>query len=90
MISDKGVHSHIQHTKNIIETIQKQNIHQEIILHLILDGRDASPQSACSYIENIKKNISFTNISIGSIHGRFYAMDRDNNQERTDLSGSLL
>jgi 2,3-bisphosphoglycerate-independent phosphoglycerate mutase len=90
MVSDKGIHSHIQHIKNIILTVQKINPEAQIILHYILDGRDSLPQSAYSYILNVEQSINLKNIQIGSVHGRFYAMDRDNNQERTEESGQIF
>jgi 2,3-bisphosphoglycerate-independent phosphoglycerate mutase len=90
MISDAGVHSHIDHMKNIILSIQDYDINIPIILHLILDGRDSPPQSAQIYIKEIKNIIKKGSIKIGSVHGRFYAMDRDKNQERTKMSGAVF
>ena len=90
MISDEGIHSHIQHMKNILETIQLLNNDAEVVLHYILDGRDALPRSALSYILHIEQSINPLKVSVGSVHGRFYAMDRDNNQNRTEKSGTLF
>lgn len=80
MISDGGVHSHIDHIIALANIIKKSNI--RLKLHAITDGRDTAPQSAISYI----KKLLSCDINISSISGRFYAMDRDNRWDRTQLS----
>lgn len=91
MISDKGIHSHINHMKNMIKAVQTIAPQTHIILHLILDGRDSPPQSALKYIQEIQTLISSNKTTkIGSVHGRFYAMDRDNNKKRTEKSGVIF
>ncbi len=81
LMSDGGVHSHIDHLIGIAE-IAAQN-GKEVFLHLITDGRDVSPTSAQSYIEQIKKHLK-PNIHIATLGGRFYTMDRDNRWERVE------
>ena len=81
LMSDGGVHSHIDHLIGIAE-IAAQN-GKEVYLHLITDGRDVSPTSAQSYIEQIKKHLK-PNIHIATLGGRFYTMDRDNRWERVE------
>jgi 2,3-bisphosphoglycerate-independent phosphoglycerate mutase len=78
LLSDGGVHSHIDHIINLAQNISKN---KKVFLHLITDGRDVAPKSAISFIEKIEKILN-ENIKIASIGGRFYTMDRDNRWER--------
>ena len=88
LLSDGGVHSHINHLKALFRMCADHNI--EPILHVITDGRDTSPRSAKKYIKEIQETISETGGKIGTITGRFYAMDRDNRWERTHLAWDAM
>ena len=79
LMSDGGVHSHIDHFMGIADIAAKNG--KTVFLHLITDGRDVSPTSAQKYLQEVKKHLS-ENVTIASIAGRFYAMDRDNRWER--------
>jgi 2,3-bisphosphoglycerate-independent phosphoglycerate mutase len=79
LMSDGGVHSHIDHFIGIAKIASKKG--KKVFLHLITDGRDVSPTSAMKYIKQIE-DILDENISIATIGGRFYTMDRDNRWER--------
>ena len=79
LMSDGGVHSHIDHFMGIADIAAKNG--KKVFLHLITDGRDVSPTSANSYIEKVKEHLN-ENVTIATISGRFYAMDRDNRWER--------
>ena len=82
LISDGGVHSHINHLMALIELCKEQGI-KNLYLHLFTDGRDVLPKSAYEYIKKVEDKM--TNLGIGSIAtigGRYYGMDRDNNYER--------
>ncbi len=79
LMSDGGVHSHIDHFMGIADIAAKNG--KKVFLHLITDGRDVSPTSANKYIEKVKEHLN-DNITIATISGRFYAMDRDNRWER--------
>lgn len=81
LMSDGGVHSHIEHFIGLAEIAAKNG--QEVFLHLITDGRDVSPTSAQKYLKQIKPHLS-EKIKIASISGRFYSMDRDNRWERVE------
>ncbi|MBA3025824.1 MAG: 2,3-bisphosphoglycerate-independent phosphoglycerate mutase [Sulfurimonas sp.] len=81
LMSDGGVHSHIEHFIGLAEIAAKNG--QEVFLHLITDGRDVSPTSAQKYLKQIKPSLS-EQIKIASISGRFYSMDRDNRWERVE------
>ena len=75
LMSDGGVHSHIDHIIGLAKIAQKNG--KKVFLHLITDGRDVSPTSAQKYINQIEEILS-DNIQIATISGRFYTMDRDN------------
>ena len=79
LLSDGGVHSHIDHIIGLAKLSEKRG--KEVLLHLITDGRDVPPSSAQTYLEQIE-NICTDKIKIATIGGRFYTMDRDNRWER--------
>ena len=75
LCSQGGVHSSLNHIKYIYNQLEKQG--KSVVLHIITDGRDVSPQDFISTINE------FNGMNIGTISGRFFAMDRDNKVERT-------
>ncbi|QOP41800.1 2,3-bisphosphoglycerate-independent phosphoglycerate mutase [Sulfurimonas marina] len=79
LMSDGGVHSHIDHFMGIADIAAKAG--KKVFLHLITDGRDVSPTSANKYLKIVNEHLN-DNISIATISGRFYSMDRDNRWER--------
>ena len=79
LMSDGGVHSHIDHFMGIADIAAKNG--KTVFLHLITDGRDVSPTSANKYIQKVQHHLN-ENVHIATISGRFYAMDRDNRWER--------
>jgi len=82
LLSDGGVHSHIDHIKALISLAKKNDV-KNLFLHAFLDGRDVPPRSALTYIEEIKKFMDVEGFGeIATISGRYYAMDRDNRWER--------
>ncbi len=81
LLSDGGVHSHIEHLIGLAKLAQKRD--KKVFLHLITDGRDVAPDSARIYIEQIEA-ICSEHIQIATIGGRFYTMDRDNRWERVE------
>ncbi|MBN2825688.1 MAG: 2,3-bisphosphoglycerate-independent phosphoglycerate mutase [Campylobacterales bacterium] len=81
LLSDGGVHSHIEHIMGLARIAKAQN--KKVFLHLITDGRDVSPTSAPAYIEQIQA-ICDEDIVIATVAGRFYTMDRDNRWERVE------
>jgi 2,3-bisphosphoglycerate-independent phosphoglycerate mutase len=91
MISDAGVHSDIKHIQALVEIINQVQPELKIQLHAISDGRDVAEKSVTEYLkylENIQKQ--FPQLIIGSLIGRFYAMDRDKNLERTEEAFNLI
>ncbi len=94
MISDQGIHADIHHLFALLEWGVENKI-PEIFIHAITDGRDVPEKSAQKFIDQIEEKISqlqnpITKISIATIIGRFYAMDRDNNWDRTQQAYDLV
>jgi len=81
LMSDGGVHSHIEHTIGLAKIAREAG--KEVFLHLITDGRDVSPTSAPVYLAQIEAILD-EHTHIASLGGRFYAMDRDNRWERVE------
>jgi 2,3-bisphosphoglycerate-independent phosphoglycerate mutase len=81
LVSDGGVHSHMDHMIHLISELKGK----KIWLHIITDGRDTPPRSAEKYIQKITP-LLHENCQIGTISGRYYAMDRDNRSDRTELA----
>ena len=83
LLSDGGVHSHIDHIFALIEMAKRNNV-KNLFMHPFLDGRDTPPKSALKYISDLNAKLKELDIGkIASIMGRYYGMDRDNRWERT-------
>ena len=80
LVSDGGVHSHINHLVALIGLCEKNNV--EPAIHMITDGRDTAPKSAMHYIEILLPHLEKAKGHIASVSGRYYAMDRDKRWER--------
>jgi len=90
MISDAGVHSHINHLFALLKEAKNYNL-ENVFIHGFLDGRDVHERSGEKYIKEIQKKIKTLKTGkISSLIGRFYAMDRDQNWERTKKAYELL
>ena len=82
LVSDGGVHSHINHLFSLLDMCKKENI-ENVYIHVITDGRDTLPNISLNYIRMLEEKINSIGIGkIASISGRFYAMDRDNRWDR--------
>ncbi len=82
LVSNGGVHSHIDHLKLLIKNLSKHT-EKSIVLHLITDGRDTEPMGAKNQLEEFLEFLKdFPNVKIADICGRFYAMDRDKRWDR--------
>ncbi len=89
LLSDGGVHSHINHLYAILE-IAKQNNLKKVIIHPFLDGRDTLYNSGKKYITQLEEFIKNTTFKIGSISGRIYAMDREKRFDRLAKAYNVL
>ncbi|CAH2214419.1 2,3-bisphosphoglycerate-independent phosphoglycerate mutase [Tepidibacter aestuarii] len=85
LLSDGGVHSHIDHLKGLLEFAKKEGL-EKVYVHAILDGRDTDPKSAVKYIDEIESYMKEIEIGkIATVSGRYYSMDRDKRWERIEL-----
>jgi 2,3-bisphosphoglycerate-independent phosphoglycerate mutase len=83
LVSDGGVHSHMDHLKALIDLADKNEINS-VHVHAFLDGRDVPPQSAIPYLNELDDYLKDKNVGeIATVSGRYYAMDRDNRWDRT-------
>ncbi|HTG71151.1 MAG TPA: 2,3-bisphosphoglycerate-independent phosphoglycerate mutase [Candidatus Udaeobacter sp.] len=86
LLSDGGVHSHIEHLFALLDLAKKEEL-EEVYIHAFLDGRDVSPDSAKGYLERLQAKIEEVGVGrIATVQGRYYAMDRDKRWERTEKS----
>ncbi|MGB5199013.1 MAG: 2,3-bisphosphoglycerate-independent phosphoglycerate mutase [Sedimenticolaceae bacterium] len=88
LVSDGGVHSHLDHLSALIRLCRERGARP--LLHMITDGRDTPPQSALSYLREVEAQLHESGGAIASITGRYYAMDRDNRWDRTELAWRAL
>jgi 2,3-bisphosphoglycerate-independent phosphoglycerate mutase len=90
LLSDANVHSNDHHLYAMLTTLHQQG-YTNLVIHPFLDGRDTPPRSAQRYLQRLQSVIDTLGVGIiGSIHGRFYAMDRDHNWDRTEQSYKTL
>lgn len=89
LISSGGVHSSLEHLLNLIKMLEKQN-DVNVILHAFSDGRDVDKKSFLSDLNNLNPLLEKARIKLGSIGGRYYAMDRDNNWDRVEKEYNTL
>lgn len=86
LVSDGGVHSHINHILAMLE-LAKQSGLDDVYLHCFMDGRDVDPQAGTSYIDTIQAKMDELQFGkIADIGGRYYGMDRDKNMDRVDVA----
>ena len=85
LVSDGGVHSHINHLKAILSTCAMHGL-DDVLIHAFTDGRDTDPKAGISFIKNLQAHMNNTVGSIASITGRYYAMDRDKRWERIKIA----
>lgn len=86
LLSDGGIHSHINHLYEILKMCKDYNLNN-VYIHVFTDGRDTKVDSAINFVNDLNKKMKEIGIGkIVSICGRFYAMDRDNRYERIKLA----
>lgn len=86
LVSDGGVHSHINHLFELMKLAKKEGLDQ-VYIHCFLDGRDTPPKSAKKHIKDLESKIKEIGIGkIATVSGRYYAMDRDKRWDRTKLA----
>lgn len=85
LVSDGGVHSHINHLFGLLEAANKQGVEQ-MFVHAFTDGRDVDPKSGYGFISDLQDKLAETGGELASVTGRYYAMDRDKRWERVKLA----
>jgi len=86
LVSDGGVHSHIDHLFALLELAKREGL-SDVCVHAFLDGRDVAPDSAKRYIEALQAKIAELGVGrIATVQGRYYAMDRDKRWDRVEKS----
>ena len=90
LLSDGGVHSHIDHLKALIKMAKEEGV-EKVYVHAFTDGRDTDPQSAINYVKDVENYMSEIGCGeFATVSGRYYAMDRDKRWERVELCYNAL
>ena len=89
LVSDGGVHSHINHLKGLLEAAEDYGL-EKVFIHAFTDGRDVDPKSGIGFIADLETFLSTKKAKLASVIGRYYAMDRDRRWERVKLAYDLL
>ncbi|HEV7621550.1 MAG TPA: 2,3-bisphosphoglycerate-independent phosphoglycerate mutase [Flavisolibacter sp.] len=85
LVSNGGVHSHINHLKAILDVCKETGL-QNVFVHAFTDGRDCDPKSGLGFLNELQNHMDTSVGKIASVSGRYYAMDRDNRWERIKLA----
>lgn len=90
LMSDGGVHSHIEHCFAVIRLCKEMGV-DNVFVHPFMDGRDVSPTSGAEFLRRLSKEMSEIGVGkIGTVHGRFYIMDRDKRWDRVETAYKVL
>lgn len=89
LVSDGGVHSHINHLKGLVDVAYDAGL-EKVFIHAFTDGRDVDPKSGAGFISDITDHIKGTSVKLASVIGRYYAMDRDKRWERVKEAYDLV
>ena len=89
LVSDGGVHSHINHLKALIDICEEQEL-SKVFIHAITDGRDCDPKSGEGFIQDLENHCEGKQAKIASVIGRYFAMDRDKRWERVKKAYDLF
>ena len=89
LLSDGGVHSHIDHLKGLVSIAAGKGV-KDLFIHAFLDGRDTDPKGGVEYTNNLLQHLSKTTGKLATIIGRYYAMDRDKRWERVKLAYDVM
>lgn len=89
LVSDGGVHSHINHLKAICDLCKQQGV-SKLFIHVFTDGRDCDPKSGLGFVRELENHLKNSAGTIATVSGRYYAMDRDKRWERVKLAYDCL
>lgn len=90
LVSDGGVHSHIDHLLGLCKILKQYDGEFEVFIHAFMDGRDTDPKAGKQYLHTVQEAINQSNIHLATVVGRYYAMDRDKRWERVKIAYDLL
>ncbi len=90
LVSDGGVHSHINHLKGLLTAAHEFGFTENVFVHAFTDGRDCDPKSGKGFIEDLLNHMKSTTGKLASVIGRYYAMDRDKRWERVKLAYDVM
>lgn len=85
LVSDGGVHAHIDHLKGLCDAAYANEV-EDVFIHAFTDGRDTDPKGGLGYLEDLQNHCANSVGKIASVVGRYYAMDRDKRWERVKLA----
>ncbi len=89
LLSNGGIHSHINHLKGLLDVAAENNANN-VYLHAFTDGRDCDPKSGAYFIKTIQEHMRRTTGELASVTGRYYTMDRDKRWERVKIAYDAL
>ena len=89
LVSDGGVHSHINHIKAIVSLCAQEGL-KDVFIHAFTDGRDTDPKSGLHFMTDLQAHLNVTVGKIATVSGRYYAMDRDKRWERVKMAYDAL
>ncbi len=89
LLSNGGVHSHIDHLKGLCDSAKANQV-KNIFIHAFMDGRDTDPNSGLRFVMELEDHLQGSSGTIASAIGRYFAMDRDNRWERVKLAYDLM
>ena len=90
LVSNGGVHSHINHLKGLLTAAHEFGFTENVFVHAFTDGRDCDPKSGKGFIEDLLNHMKSTTGKLASVIGRYYAMDRDKRWERVKLAYDVM
>ena len=89
LVSDGGVHAHMNHLKALCDAANENGL-KDVFIHAFLDGRDTDPNSGLRFIDDLSRHLKTVTGKIASLVGRYYAMDRDRRWERVKLAYDVM
>ena len=89
LVSDGGVHSHINHLFGLLDATKEKGL-DKVYVHAFTDGRDVDPKSSYGFISELEDKLTESNAQLATVTGRYYAMDRDKRWERVKLAYDAL
>jgi 2,3-bisphosphoglycerate-independent phosphoglycerate mutase len=89
LLSDGGVHAHIDHLLGLIRSLKQTKV-PKVFIHAFLDGRDTDPQSGFGFLERLLAELDGDQIALSSVVGRYFAMDRDERWERVRVAYDVM